>query len=214
MSLVWISNMIVLHFEKAMSLKVFNPNSSLWEGGGWYVSPSLNFKYNHSAFWEVGHVAKGFNPSSLLCHLSSFHLVLCHCFKAKDWIKLKYKLSHVCHVPNTNLFADLKVHDSSFFFLFWVFARFPFVEKVSVETPRIKKICLGSKIRDGTVVRALALPPIWPWFKSWSWRHMWVEFVVDSLPCSERFFSGYSGFPLSSNTSKELPTHGDVSTSS
>ena len=33
---------------------------------------------------------------------------------------------------------------------------------------------------------------------------MWVEFVVGSLPCSERFFSGYSGFPLSpkTNTSK------------
>ena len=31
-------------------------------------------------------------------------------------------------------------------------------------------------------------------------RHMWVEFVVGSLPCSERFFSGYSGFPLSSKT--------------
>ena len=27
--------------------------------------------------------------------------------------------------------------------------------------------------------------------------HMWVEFVVGSLLCSERFFSGYSGFPLS-----------------
>ena len=26
---------------------------------------------------------------------------------------------------------------------------------------------------------------------------MWVEFVVGSLLCSERFFSGYSGFPLS-----------------
>ena len=26
---------------------------------------------------------------------------------------------------------------------------------------------------------------------------MWVEFVVGSLPCSERFSSGYSGFPLS-----------------
>ena len=25
----------------------------------------------------------------------------------------------------------------------------------------------------------------------------WVEFVVGSLPCSERFFFGYSGFPLS-----------------
>ena len=29
---------------------------------------------------------------------------------------------------------------------------------------------------------------------------MWVEFVVGSLPCSERFFSGYSGFPLSLKT--------------
>ena len=27
---------------------------------------------------------------------------------------------------------------------------------------------------------------------------MWVEFVVGSRPCFERFFSGYSGFPLSS----------------
>ena len=30
--------------------------------------------------------------------------------------------------------------------------------------------------------------------------HMWVEFVVGSLLCSERFFSGYSGFPFSSKT--------------
>jgi len=29
---------------------------------------------------------------------------------------------------------------------------------------------------------------------------MWVEFVVGSLLCSKRFFSGYSGFPLSSKT--------------
>ena len=27
---------------------------------------------------------------------------------------------------------------------------------------------------------------------------MWVEFVVGSPPCSERFFSGYSVFPISS----------------
>ena len=33
-----------------------------------------------------------------------------------------------------------------------------------------------------------------------SGRQMWVEFVVGSRPCSERFFSGYSGFPLSSKT--------------
>ena len=29
---------------------------------------------------------------------------------------------------------------------------------------------------------------------------MWVEFVVGSLPCSKRFFSWYSGFPLSLKT--------------
>ena len=44
------------------------------------------------------------------------------------------------------------------------------------------------------------LPPVWPGFKSRRRRHMWVEFVVGSLLCSERFFSGYSGFPLSSKT--------------
>ena len=35
-----------------MSLKVFNPSSSLWEGGGGdgKYAPSLNFKYNHFAF--------------------------------------------------------------------------------------------------------------------------------------------------------------------
>ena len=43
-------------------------------------------------------------------------------------------------------------------------------------------------------------PPLWPGFKSRRRRHMWVEFVVGSLLCSERFFSGYSGFPLSPKT--------------
>ena len=43
-------------------------------------------------------------------------------------------------------------------------------------------------------------PPMWPGFESWRRRHMWVEFVVGFLPCSERFFSGYSGFPLSLKT--------------
>ena len=43
----------------------------------------------------------------------------------------------------------------------------------------------------------------------------WVEFVVGSLPCSERFFSGYSGFPLSQkNLDFQIPirsgTHGHV----
>ena len=43
-------------------------------------------------------------------------------------------------------------------------------------------------------------PPMWLGFDSRTRRHMWVEFVVGSLLCSERFFSGYSGFPLSAKT--------------
>ena len=51
--------------------------------------------------------------------------------------------------------------------------------------------------RVGAVVEHLPLTQASP-------RHMWVELVVGSCPCSERFFSGYSDFPLSSktNTSK------------
>ena len=41
---------------------------------------------------------------------------------------------------------------------------------------------------------------MWPRFISWGQWYMWVEFVVGSLLCSERFFSGYSNFPLSSKT--------------
>ena len=48
------------------------------------------------------------------------------------------------------------------------------------------------------------LPLMWPRFKFRCRCHMWVEFVVGSLLCSERFFSRYSDFPLSlkTNTSK------------
>ena len=56
----------------------------------------------------------------------------------------------------------------------------------------------GSKgWRSGESARLL---PKWPGFKTRCRRHMWVELVVGSLLCSERFFSGYSGFPLSSKT--------------
>ena len=47
-------------------------------------------------------------------------------------------------------------------------------------------------------------PQMWLGIDSRTGRHMWVEFVVGSRPYSERVFSGYSGFPISSktNTSK------------
>ena len=34
-----------------------------------------------------------------------------------------------------------------------------------------------------------------PGFDPGTPRHMWIEFIVGSLACSERFFSGYSAFP-------------------
>ena len=52
---------------------------------------------------------------------------------------------------------------------------------------------LGSKgWRSGECVR---LSPMWPGFKSLRRRHMWVEFVVGSLLCSERFSPGTPVFP-------------------
>ena len=43
------------------------------------------------------------------------------------------------------------------------------------------------------------LAPMCPGFDSRTRRNMWAEFI-GSLLCSERFFSGNSGFPLSSKT--------------
>ena len=55
----------------------------------------------------------------------------------------------------------------------------------------------GRGWRSGESAR---LPPMCPGFDSRTRRHMWVEFVVGSRLCPERFFSGYSGFPLSLKT--------------
>ena len=44
------------------------------------------------------------------------------------------------------------------------------------------------------------LPPMWLGFDSRIRRHMWVEFVVGSCPCFERFFSAETPvFPLLKN---------------
>ena len=61
-----------------------------------------------------------------------------------------------------------------------------------------EEICDGEQgWRSGESAR---LPPMCPGFDTRTRRHTWVEFAVGSLLCSERFFSGYSGFPLSSKT--------------
>ena len=49
-------------------------------------------------------------------------------------------------------------------------------------------------------VESTCLPPMCPRFNWQTWYHTWVEFVVGSLHFSKRFFSGYSGFSLSSKT--------------
>ena len=53
------------------------------------------------------------------------------------------------------------------------------------------------------------LPPMWPGFKSRRRRHTWVEFVVGSLPCSERFFPGSPVFP-SPQKSTTLPNSNSI----
>ena len=62
---------------------------------------------------------------------------------------------------------------------------------------RVKCLCVHSDgacgSKDGAVVRALASHHV----ARVTQRHMWVELAVGSRPCSERFFFGYSGFPLS-----------------
>jgi len=64
-----------------------------------------------------------------------------------------------------------------------------------------KKFSLSLGCKDGAVVRALAYgPPMWLGMFSRTGRNMLVEFVAGSLFCPERFFSGYSDFPLSSKT--------------
>ena len=38
------------------------------------------------------------------------------------------------------------------------------------------------------------------WVRFWTRGYLWVKFVVGSLLCSKRFFSGFFGFSLPSKT--------------
>ena len=81
-------------------------------------------------------------------------------------------------------------------------------ESVLVESPRNKVDLRESpgfyESKGGTAVRALASHRSGPGSNLRFNATCWVEFVVGSLPSSERFFSGYPGFLLSlkNNTSK------------
>ena len=50
----------------------------------------------------------------------------------------------------------------------------------------INNIVIGYKYIGGKDDAVVCAPPMRPGFESKPWHQMWVEFVVDSLPCSER----------------------------
>ena len=54
------------------------------------------------------------------------------------------------------------------------------------------KSALGEQ--GGRSGESARLSPLWPGFDSRTRRHMWVEFVVGSLPCSEGFSPGSPAF--------------------
>ena len=49
------------------------------------------------------------------------------------------------------------------------------------------------------------LPPMWPGFKHRCEHHMWLEFVVHSLLCSQRFFVVLQFSPLLKNQHFQIP---------
>ena len=49
------------------------------------------------------------------------------------------------------------------------------------------------------------LPPLWPGFDSRTWRHMWVEFVVGSRPCSKGFSPGSPVFLPPQKPTHQIP---------
>ena len=71
------------------------------------------------------------------------------------------------------------------------------VEQISVHSIGFVAKCVSTWGAGG---ESAHLPPMCPGFDSQTRRHMWAEFVVGSLICSERFFSRNSGLPLSSKT--------------
>ena len=65
-----------------------------------------------------------------------------------------------------------------------------------IESCGVRLTCLDCEITVSCAVKgskgwrsgeSARLPPLWPGFKSWQQRHMWVDFVVGSLLCSEVF---------------------------
>ena len=60
--------------------------------------------------------------------------------------------------------------------------------------------------RNGAVSESTRLPPMWPRFKSWHRSHVWVGFVVGSLPMLREVFLQVLRFsPLLKNQHFQIP---------
>ena len=121
---------------------------------------------------------------------------MCLCFSfsfsALKTHHIIFRLAHICrlkpsHLKSSKNSLSLGIIDIGFCFVLFCFVNFSFNKITALGE---QGWCSGDSTR---------LPPVWPGFDSRTRRHMWVEFVVGSHPCSERFFSGYSDpvFPSS-----------------
>ena len=96
------------------------------------------------------------------------------------WVLGKHTQSH------RNLYSTVMLgQEYPYRFYYWIQS---FVENgMGNSTTQARR----ARVRSGESSR---LPLMWFGFKSRRRRHLWVEFVVSSPPCFERFFCGYSGY--------------------
>ena len=123
---------------------------------------------------------------------------------------------HILRLPGYNITGPfdsrrLKVSNSIFYFLillitflflssnFALRSHYALSKNVHVFDFPIRFALYDERWQGWPSGESTCLPPMWPEFDFHTRCHMWIEFV-GSLLCYERFFPGYSGFPLSSKT--------------
>lgn len=110
-------------------------------------------------------------------------------------------LSSMCREQNMQAWCDqCSRYQPTVSILWWNIAIAGYAKFIQ-QTNELPQTAVPSKpveeqgLHGGESVR---LPPLCPGFDSLTRRRMWVEFIVGSPLCSERVFSRYSGFSLSS----------------